>query len=291
MTVQYLSAIVNGVLLGGLYALFAAGLSFMFGVMRLVNLAHGALAVLAAYGALILVRTGFVSPLLALVVVVPVVAALGYALQRFVLQRTLTESPLPSLLVTFGLSIIIENVLLATMTANTQHLTLGGFGTASFAIGGITIGWLPLITLLVAVGALGALSLVMARTQFGRLVRAVSDDAPTVALTGANPRNIYAIAAAIAFGLVAIAGVAYGLHTGFEPTSGDVMLIYAFEAVIIGGLGSLWGTLLGAVILGVVQQLAEAVFDPSVGDLAGHLVFLAFLILLPNGLIRRRVRL
>lgn len=288
---QYASAIVNGILLGGLYALFAAGLSFMFGVMRLVNLAHGALAVLSAYGALILVRAGFVSPLLALLVVVPVIAALGYVLQRFVLQRTLTESPLPSLLVTFGLSIIIENVLLLTMTANTQHLSLGGFEKSSFSLGGLQVGWLPLITLLVAIVALGAMSLVMGRTQFGRLVRAVSDDAPTVSLMGANPKHIYAIAAAIAFGLVAIAGVANGLRAGFDPPSGNAMLIYAFEAVIIGGLGSLWGTLLGAMILGVVQDLAAAIVDPSMGDLAGHIVFLIFLIFLPNGLIQRKVRL
>src|SRR5690606_16945241 len=164
---QIISAIVQGILQGGLYALFAAGLSFMFGVMRLVNLAHGALAILAAYGALVLVQAGFVSPLLALLVVVPVVAALGYVLQRFVLQRTLSESPLPSLLVTFGIAIIIQNVLLLWQTANTRQLRLGGFETAALSIGELRIGWLPLIILLVAIVALGVLSLVMARTQFG----------------------------------------------------------------------------------------------------------------------------
>jgi len=288
--VNFVSAVIQGVLLGGLYALFASGLSFMFGVMRLVNLAHGALAVLAAYGALILVDAGFASPLLALLVVVPVIAGLGYVLQRFVLQRTLSVSPLPSLLVTFGLSIIIENVLLLTMTANTKQLKLGGLETAAIDLGPVRIGVLPLSILVVAILALGVLSLVMARTQFGRLVRAVSDDAPTVSLVGASPKHIYAVAAAIAFGLVAIAGVASGITRGFEPTSGSLLLIYAFEAVIIGGLGSLWGTLLGAIILGVVQQLAAA-FDTTLFDLAGHVVFLIFLIFLPNGLIQRKVRL
>jgi len=287
--VQIVSAIIQGVLLGGLYALFAAGLSFMFGVMRLVNLAHGALAVLAAYGTLLLVQAGFVSPLLAMLVIVPAMAALGYVLQRFVLQRTLSESPLPSLLVTFGIAIIIANLLLVTQSANQRRLSLGALDTASIAIGDIRIGVFPILVLAFAVLALGGLSLVMRRTQFGRLVRAVSDDAPTVSLMGANPRHIYAIAAAIAFGLVAVAGVANGVQAGFNPSSGDMLLIYAFEAVIIGGLGSLWGTLLGSMILGVVQTLA-ATFDATLFQLAGHVVFLIFLIFLPNGLIQRRVR-
>jgi branched-chain amino acid transport system permease protein len=287
--VQFVTAIIQGVLLGGLYAIFAAGLSFMFGVMRLVNLAHGALGVLAAYGTLWLVDAGVVSPLLALLVVVPVMAALGYVLQRTVLQRTLSESPLPSLLVTFGIAIIIGNTLLITQSANQQRLSLGWLDTASIRIGEISIGVFPLIILGFAVLSLGTLSLVMARTQFGRLVRSVSDDAPTVSLMGANPKHIYGIAAAIAFGLVAVAGVAGGASSGFNPTSGDMFLIFAFEAVIIGGLGSLWGTLLGAIILGVVQTVVGVV-DPGLQQLAGHVVFLIFLIFLPNGLIARKVR-
>lgn len=284
-------ALVQGVLLGGLYALFAAGLSFMFGVMRLVNLAHGAIAVLAAYVALLLVQSGFSSPLIALLVVVPVIAALGYVLQRTVLQRTLTESPLPSLLVTFGLAIIIENLLLVTQSANQRRLSLGALDTASITIfGGLRIGLFPLLVLVFAVLVLGGLSVLMRGTQFGRLVRAVSDDPDTVALSGANPKHVYGIAAAIAFGLVAVAGVANGVQAGFNPTSGGLLLIFAFEAVIIGGLGSLWGTLLGSVLLGVVQTVAAS-WDSTLFQFAGHLVFLIFLIFLPNGLIRRKARL
>lgn len=286
-----LSALIQGILLGGLYALFAAGLSFMFGVMRLVNLAHGALAVLAAYLALWLVQAGITSPLVGLLVVVPAMALLGYALQRVVLQRTLTESPLPSLLVTFGIAIIIENFLLVTQSANQRRLTLGALDTASLTLpGGIRIGIFPLLVLLFAVVALGALSMVMRGTQFGRQVRAVSDDPETVSLSGANPKHVYGLAAAIAFGLVAVAGVANGVQAGFNPASGGLLLIFAFEAVIIGGLGSLWGTLLGSMILGVVQTLA-ATWDSTLFQFAGHLVFLVFLICLPGGLIRRKVRL
>jgi branched-chain amino acid transport system permease protein len=285
-------AIIQGVMLGGLYALFAAGLSFMFGVMRLVNLAHGALAVLAAYGALLLVQGLGWSPLVALVVVVPAMALLGFVAQRFVLQRTLGASPLPSLLVTFGLSIVIENVLLLTASADQRRLSLGGVDTASIELpGGIRIGVFPLGVFLFAVAVLALLSWVTARTQYGRLVRAVSDDPETVELSGADPRLVYAIAAAIAFGLVAIAGVASGIQTSFSPSSGSLLLIFAFEAVIIGGLGSLWGTLAGAVILGIAQTVGAAI-APAQQILIGHIVFLLFLAFLPGGLTgsRRRVR-
>ncbi len=286
---QIISAIVQGVLLGGLYALFAAGLSFMFGVMRIVNLAHGALAVLAAYGALMLVNAG-VASWLALIIIVPVMAGLGYLLQRIIFQRTLDVSPLPSLLVTFGLAIVIENLLLVTQSANQQRLSFGALDTASITLpGDLRIGVLPLLVLVVAIVALGSLSFVLRSTPFGRLVRSVSDDPGTTALMGANPKHIYGLAAAIAFALVAIAGVAGGVQSGFNPASGGLLLIYAFEAVIIGGLGSLWGTLLGSMILGVVQTTA-AFFDATLFQLAGHVVFLLFLLFLPQGLIRRKVR-
>jgi branched-chain amino acid transport system permease protein len=285
--VNIVHAVIQGVLLGGLYALFAAGLSLMFGVMRLVNLAHGAFAVVAAYGALILVRMGL-PPLVALLIVLPVVSAVGYVLQRYVLQRTLGQSPLPSLLVTFGISIILENTILLTMSADQQRLTLGGFDTASVELpGGIRVGLFPLAVFVFAIVILLALSWVIARTQYGRLVRAVSDDPETVQLSGADPRRVYAIAAAVAFGLVAIAGVVSGIQTSFSPTSGSMFLIFAFEAVIIGGLGSLWGTLAGALILGVAQTVGAAI-APAQQILIGHLVFLAFLIFLPNGLTGRR---
>ena len=285
-----LEPIVQGILLGGLYALFAAGLSLMFGVMRIVNLAYGDFAVLAAYGTLVVVNAALINPLIALVVVAPAMAALGYVLQRTVLQRTLGLSPLPSLLVTFGLSIIIQNVLLLFGSADQQRLTLGDIDTASVTLPlGITVGVFPLGVFVLAVVILGVLSWVTAKTQYGRLVRAVSDDPDTVTLQGANPKVIYGIATAIAFGLVAIAGVAAGIQTSFSPSSGSMLLIFAFEAVIIGGLGSLWGTLGGAVILGVAQTVGAA-FAPAQQILAGHIVFLLFLAFLPSGLSRRKVR-
>lgn len=279
-------AIVQGTLLGGLYAIFAAGLSLMFGVMRVVNLAHGALAVLAAYGALLLVRLG-VPPLVTLLVVVPAMAALGYLTQRFVLQRTLGASPLPALLATFGIAVVLENTLLLGMSTDQQRLSLGALDTASLVLGPVRIGVFPLGVFLLAVALLTVLSLVLSRTQYGRLVRAVSDDPATVEFVGSDPRRLYASAAAIAFALVAIAGVATGVQTSFSPTSGSLLLLFAFEAVIIGGLGSLWGTLAGAVILGIAQTVGAALIAPSQQVLIGHLVFLAFLAFLPNGITGR----
>jgi branched-chain amino acid transport system permease protein len=279
-------AVVQGILLGGLYAIFAAGLSLLFGVMRLVNLAHGALAVLAAYGALLLVRVGM-SPPVALLIVVPAMAAFGYLVQRFLLQRTLGESPLPALLATFGIAVVLENTLLLTMSADQQRLSLGAIDTAAIVIGPIRVGVFPLGVFLLSVLLLTGLSLLLGRTQYGRLVRAVSDDPDTVEVVGGDPRRLYASAAAIAFGMVAIAGVATGIQTSFNPTAGSLLLIFAFEAVIIGGLGSLWGTLAGALILGVAQTVG-AVFAPSQQVLIGHLVFLVFLALLPQGITGRR---
>lgn len=285
-----LDPIIQGILLGGLYALFAAGLSLMFGVMRIVNLAYGDFAVLAAYGTLVVVNVAAVNPLVALLIVAPLMAVLGYVLQRTILQKTLGASPLPSLLVTFGLSIVIQNFLLLTMSADQQRLTLGELDTASIELPlGIRIGVFPLMIFVIAVAILTTLSLVTSKTQYGRLVRAVSDDPATVELQGVNPKVIYGLATAIAFGLVAIAGVAAGVQTSFNPTSGSMLLIFAFEAVIIGGLGSLWGTLGGAMILGVAQTVGAS-FAPAQQVLIGHIVFLLFLAFLPNGLTRRKVR-
>lgn len=284
-----LDAIIQGMLLGGQYALFAAGLSLIFGVMRLVNLAHGDFAVLAAYGTLIVVNAFVISPVIALLVIAPAVAVLGYVVQRYLLQRTLTESPLPSLLVTFGLSIIIQNVLLMTMSADQRRLTLGAFDTGSIALpGGIRLGLFPLAVFLFAVAVLAVLSWMTSKTHYGRLIRAVSDDPATVELSGVDARRVYAIAAAIAFGLVAIAGTVSGIQTSFSPVAGSMLLIFAFEAVIIGGLGSLWGTLGGAMILGVAQTIGAS-FAPAHQILAGHLVFLLFLAFRPNGLTRKVV--
>ena len=276
--------ILQGALLGGLYALFAAGLSLMFGVMRLVNIAHGDLIVLAAYCALMVVQATGVHPLLSLVAVVPLMFALGYALQRGLLNFTLGHEILPPLLVTFGLSVIIQNALLEGFSADSRRLQAGALETASLRLGDqLAIGWLPAIVFLAAAAIIALLEVLLYRTPLGRAFRATSDDADTAQLYGVGIRHVFALATALALAVASVAGVLLAIRTNFDPSIGPARLLYAFEAVIIGGLGSLWGTLAGGVILGVAQSVGGAL-DPGWDILAGHLAFLLVLVIRPRGL-------
>ena len=280
----WLNIIVQGVLLGGLYAMFAAGLSLIFGVMRLVNIAHGDLIVLAAYVGLVVVETLGLAPLASLVLVVPIMAGLGYALQRLVLNRTLGDDPLPPMIVTFGISVIIQNGLQQLFSADSRRLPAGALDIASLALGSdIGIGYLPLLQFVAAVAIIGGLQLLFYRTPLGRAFRATSDDAAVAQLMGLDNRHVFALAMALALATVAISGVFLGLRANFDPAIGPARLVFGFEAVIIGGLGSLWGTLAGGVILGVAQAIG-AQLDPGWQLLAGHLAFLVVLAAKPEGL-------
>ncbi|MEM7631000.1 MAG: branched-chain amino acid ABC transporter permease [Pseudomonadota bacterium] len=283
---EWTGAIVQGVLLGGLYALFAAGLSLIFGVMRLVNIAHGDLIILAAYLGLSTTVLLGVHPFLALLLVMPVMAAIGYVLQRGVLNRTLGPDILPPLLVTFGLSVIIQNALLETYTADPRKLSGGAIDTASLDLGGISLGVLPLLTFGIAVAVIAGLQFIFYRTSLGRGFRAVSDNQDIAQLMGLNKAHVFGLAMALALAVVAIAGVLLGMRTSFDPAIGGGRLIFGFEAVIIGGLGNLWGTLVGGVILGVAQTIGAKI-DPGFQILAGHIAFLVVLAVRPNGLFPR----
>lgn len=285
----WVNAIVQGILLGGLYALFACGLSLMFGVMRVINLAHGDFAVLAAYLALAII-TGLHMPVLwSALVVAPLFGVVGYLVQRFIIQRSLDVSPLTTLLVTFGLSIVIQNGLLEGLSANSQSLPSGSLASASFQVNNqLSIGYESVIVFAVAVVVLVCLQLFLSRARLGREVRAAADDQEAATIVGVNVRHVYGVTAAIAFATVALAGVAFGMYSSFNPAAGPQRLIFAFEAVVIGGVGSLWGTLAGGIILGLAQVLGSQV-DASFGVLAGHLVFLMVLALRPSGLIPARL--
>ncbi|HET9609057.1 MAG TPA: branched-chain amino acid ABC transporter permease [Acidimicrobiales bacterium] len=288
------NAVVQGVLLGGLFALFATGLSLAFGVMRFVNLAHGDLAILAAFLAVSTTATLDVNPFVSLLVIVPGFALGGYVLQRFVFNRTMGPDPLPSILVTFGLGVVIQNALLEHYSADSRGLDAGAIETRSATLtDDISIGWFPLLTLVVAVAVLVALQLVLSRTRAGRAFRATADDPATARLMGIDDRAIYARIMAIAFATVALAGVFLGIRQTFGPSDGPTALIFGFEAVVIGGLGSLWGTLVGGVILGVAQTVGNQVdvrYDLLSGTLYGHLIFLAVLAFRPHGLLGRKGR-
>ena len=285
----WLNALIQGLLLGGLYALFACGLSLMFGVMRVVNLAHGDLAVLAAYLALPVIDVLHVPVLAAALLVAPAFALLGYAVQRLVIQRSLDVGPLTTLLVTFGLAIVIQNGLLQGLSANSRSLDIGPLASASFRLNGqVSVGYLSLLIFATALVVLLALQVLLSRTAMGRRIRAAADDQEAARIVGTDTRHVFGVAAAIAFATIALAGMAFGMYSSFDPSIGPQRLIFAFEAVVIGGLGSLWGTLAGGMVLGVAQTLGAQV-DPSFGLLAGHLVFLAVLAFRPTGLIPARI--
>jgi len=287
---DWVNAVVQGVLLGGLYALFATGLSLVFGIMRVVNLAHGDFIILAAFIAVAAVSLTGLDPFLALVIVVPVMFGVGYAVQRTLLSRALDRGVLPPLLVTFGLSIIIQNALLQIFSADDRRLEIGALGTASIGVAGqLAIGWYPLIVFAVGALAVALLQILFSRTAIGRAFRATADDPETARLMGIDPRHAYALAVATAFAIIGVAGVFLGIRATFSPDVGPGRLLIAFETVVIGGLGSLWGTLAGGVILGVAQTLGAKI-DPAYRELAGHLVFLAVLLVRPQGLFGRAVR-
>jgi branched-chain amino acid transport system permease protein len=282
------NTLLQGMLLGGLYAMFAVGLSLMFGIMRLVNIAHGDFIVLASYLALMVVNHLGFSPLASLLMVVPLMFCFGYLLQRLLLNRTLGTDILPPLLVTFGLSIIVQNVLLEFFSADSQKLSQGDLEVASVGFGSLSVGVMPLMVFGSALLIIGGLQLLFYKTAVGRAFRATSDDQSTARLMGVNNAHIFGLAMALAMAVVSIAGVFLAIRTSFDPTVGPARLLYGFEAVIIGGLGSLWGTLAGGVILGVAQAVGAKI-DPGWQILAGHLVFLLILVVRPRGLFPRSV--
>jgi branched-chain amino acid transport system permease protein len=278
--------IVQGVLLGALYGLFAMGQSLVFGVMRMTNTAHGDLIVMLVFGLVALTGYAHLPLALAIVAMLAIAFCFGFALQYLVLNRVAVRDPLPSLIVTFGLSIVIQNVLQQIFSADPRSIPTGGFELASVSLGGVTVGYLPLITLLVTVALTFAMQWLFGKTALGRTFRATSDDREIVRLMGVSHRRTYALAMAIAFVLIGVAATLYAMRTAVSPSDGPGLLLYAFEAVIIGGMGSFWGTFAGGVCLGVAQQIGFHI-DPGWGIWLGHVVFLAVLVARPQGLMPR----
>jgi branched-chain amino acid transport system permease protein len=283
---NWVNAVIQGTLLGGLYALFACGLSLLFGTMGVINLSHGDMAVVAAYLAIGVVAVTNLPPLFSWIVVVPAFAIVGYILQRTLLQASLARGLFTTLLVTFGLSVIIQNLLQETMSANSHKLLIGSLAYSAIQVTDqIYVADISVLIFIVAVVVLSVLQWFLSRSSTGRLIRAVAVDREAAQLSGANDRHIFGIAAGIAFATVALAGLAFGMYTSFAPTAGTSRLLFAFEAVVIGGLGSIWGTLLGGIVLGISQTVGAQI-DAGLGILAGHIVFLIVLAVRPEGLIK-----
>ena len=286
----WVNALLQGVLLGGFYALLACGLSLMFGVMRIINLAHGDIAVVGAYLIWLIVNQTSMSPFLAALIVLPVMWIAGYAIYILLLERSRRAGLLVPLLTTFGLAIVIENVLLQVFSPDVHSLgsTTGGLATASARFGGgLSISALGMLTFTTAVVVLAGLQLFLSRTRAGREMRATAQDPDAAQLVGINARAVYARATAIAVAIAALGGMFLAIRSTFEPSTGPTQLIFAFEAVVIGGFGSPWGTLLGGVVLGVAQVIGEQI-NPQYAILFGHLVFLAVLASPRGGILARR---
>jgi branched-chain amino acid transport system permease protein len=280
------NALIQGLLTGGLYALLASGLSLVFGVMRIVNLAHGDFSILAAF--LVLTVAGHTNLWLGTIAVLPVMALLGYALQRSMLNKSLSMGVLSPLLITFAFSIIIQNALLKFFSSDSRSIQTDSLGSASIKISDtIYIGALPLLTFAIGVLLTLAIHFFLMRTRGGRAMRATSDDPTAAELVGINNRHIYGLATGIGLFAAGIAGILFGMRTQFSPSLGPIALIFAFEAVIIGGLGSLWGTLLGGIVLGVAQSIGAQI-NPAYGVLTGHVVFILILLIRPQGLLPKQ---
>ncbi|RWN48452.1 MAG: branched-chain amino acid ABC transporter permease [Mesorhizobium sp.] len=280
---EWFDALVQGVLLGGMYAQYALGMALMFGVMRIVNISHGDLVILLSLIGISIATAWGLGPLPVLILLVPLAVLMGWVLQKAVLNRVVGSDPLPSLIATFGLSIALQNLMLQIWSANSRSLPGHGIESQSIEIGGIYIGLLPLIVLAVATGLTWGLDLTLKRTPFGRALRAASADVEAAAMTGINPRAVYAMATAAAVGILGFAAVFQALRSTVAPADGPAQLIYAFEAVIIGGMGTLWGAFAGSMVLGISQAIGFRI-DPGFGVLAGHIVFLIVLATRPQGL-------
>lgn len=279
--------ILNGLLLGGLYAIVAIGLSTIFGIVRLVNLAHGDLMILASYLSLFLISALSVSPLLTLVAIIPVMFAIGYILQRFLLNRVLGEEMEPPLLVAFGVSIILQNLMLMTFTPDARSL-MSDLSLMTFSLGGnLSVPVLYLINFCIALAVIAGQHYFLQNTYMGRGIRAASDDKYAAQLMGVNTKNTYAVAMGIAIMTAGVAGVLVGMTFTFYPHSGPQYLIIAFGVVVIGGLGSMKGTFVGGLILALAQIMGARVFGPGYQLLCGYVVLLIVLAVRPQGILGR----
>lgn len=288
---DWLNAAVQGILLGGLYALFAVGLSLVFGTMRLTNIAHGDLTLLPAYFALLIVNAIRFNPFYSIPITMVIMFIFGYLLQRGVLNHLVCKGSINAgVIVTFGISMVIQNVLLLAFTANSKGLDVGRLESASIKINeSLSVGWLPIVVFLMSVAVIAGLQMFQSYTQMGRAFRAVSDNQDAARLMGINTQHVWAVAMGVSLLIAAIGGIMIGIRTTFDPMLGIMRLLIAFEAVIIGGMGSIWGTLLGGVVLGLAQTLGAQAFGAAWSIVVGNVVFIVILALRPQGFLAKTV--
>ncbi|MEW6663747.1 MAG: branched-chain amino acid ABC transporter permease [Thermodesulfobacteriota bacterium] len=283
-----MEAVISGILLGGLYGIVGVGLSMVFGIMRQVNLAHGEFMILSSYFSLLFLHLIGLHPLLTLFLVLPIMFALGYLIQAFLFNRAMQKEMEPFLIISFGLSIILQNVLLLAFTPDARSLKTG---LAIKSVNLFNLFHIPLIQLLNFSAGLIVLFLLyqfMKKTYLGWAIHAASEDLSGAKLMGINPKRVYSIAMGIAASTAGISGVLVGMTFTFYPHSGTQYLIIAFGVVIIGGLGSIPGTFLGGMILGISQLLGGRLIGPGFQLLSGYLILVIVLTIRPHGILGRR---
>jgi branched-chain amino acid transport system permease protein len=280
MSDAVIQALIQGTLLGGYYAIIAAGLSLMVGVVRFINLAHGDMAVLGAFVTLTLTQNTGLPVMWSIAIMLPCMAVLGWWMHALLFERAMRGGFLLPILVTIGLGAALQNGMFGIWGSNTRSLgaDIGNLSWSSwFLPGGIIVGKLPVLIFVCAVVVIGGLHLMLKYTRLGRAIRATAADAEAAEMCGVDARQAHRAAASIAVTLAALAGVFLAMRGQVTPYSGPAQLIFAFEAVIIGGLGSLWGTLIGGIVLGLSQALGGLI-SAQASLLSGHLVFVAVLI-------------
>ncbi len=279
-----IQCIVTGILLGGLYSMIGIGMSLVFGIMGLTNLAHGDLMILGTYISLVMTRALGCNLIVSVIVSVIVMCVLGFVIQQFLVNKVMDKGEAPALLVTFGLSIFLSNLMLKIFSADNQSINNALSSKNIITTDVLSISASYLTSFIIACVIIIGLSLVMQKTNFGRAIRATSDDTMAAELMGVNTKLAYAAAMVICMGITAVAGTLVGSTFVFYPSSGTQYLIIAFGVVVIGGMGSLFGTLIGGIVLGVAQIVGGYVFGSGVQMLIAYIVLLVILALRPNGL-------
>ncbi|MGI6730790.1 MAG: branched-chain amino acid ABC transporter permease [Anaerovoracaceae bacterium] len=284
---ELIQSIIQGLLLGGLYAAIGIGMNLIFGIVNLTNLAHGDFLILASYISFAVITGLGVEPLVSLIIVVPVMFIIGFVIQNTMLNKVLGQGPNPPLLITFGLSVVIQNLLLYFFTADARFLH-SSLTTGSLVITDtIRISYTYLIGCVVGALLIIVLAYYFKNTYQGKAIMAASDDKEAAQLMGVNIKNIYGIAMGISLATAGVAGVLIGMIYNFYPTSGSSYLVIAFAVVVIGGIGSTWGTLFAGLIFGIAQVLGAYFFGASAQLLTGYVVLLIMLIVRPQGLFSR----
>lgn len=284
------AALLNGVLLGGLYALVALGLTLVFGIMRVVNLAHGIMVLLGAYLAIVFTRTVDVDPLVTFVLVGPAVFVIAALTQWVILQRLTGHSLEAPLVATFGLLLLGQGAL--SYLFGTAPLSLdAGWAESSFSLLGLQVQSANAVGFLLAVLVIAATQVALTRTRFGTALRASSTDPATASTLGINIPVMHALTFGAAATVAALAGIVYGSAFSVDPNAGLPLLVLGFTVVVIGGVGNVPGTLVGGIVVGVVAALVGGLAKPVYAPIAVNALLLAVLLLRPQGLmpaIRRR---